>query len=427
MSGTTRKWRPVVMALVVAIFASACGTSDTDSETAPADSAAELLGANIDRAPAGAVDTGELVAGLNQFAFDYYGILNEASGEENVIFSPLSIGMAFGMADAGARGETAAEIERVFHFPASGEELHAAFNFLDQALADSGESTTRLANRMYPGVGYDVVEDFTETLAAFYGAPLERLDFATETEAARKRINAWVSDRTENRIPELLPAGTITPETVLVLVNALYLEAKWSQPFGKYPTEDAPFTRLDGSVVHAHLMHNAELEASYVDTEGYQAVELPYGGGEISMTVVVPDKGRFAEFEQGFDAERLAEIDTAMSGGIVDFFLPRWSASFSADLVETLPELGLRLPFMGGDFTGISPSNPFIGSGVHAADIEVDEEGTVAAAATGLGFAESGPPQPDAVIRADRPFVYLIRDTETGAVLFMGRVIDPEA
>ena len=426
MGWTTRKWRPVITALVVAIFASACGTSDTDSETAPAGSAGELLGADIERAPAGSVDTAELVGGLNHFGFDYYGVLAGASSEENVVFSPLSIGIAFGMADAGARGETAAEIERVFHFPSSGEELHAAFNALDQELADSGESTMRLANRMYPGIGYDLVRDFTETLAAFYGAPLERLDFTSEPEAARERINAWVSDRTEDRIPELFPAGAIKPETVLVLVNALYLEAKWSQPFGKYPTEDAPFTRLDGSVVDIPLMHNAELEARYVDAEGYQAVELPYGGGEIAMTVVVPDMGRFAKYQQEFDAERLAEIDAAMSEGIVDFFLPRWSASFSADLVETLPELGLRLPFAGGDFTGISPENPFIGEGVHAADVEVDEEGTVAAAATGLGFEESGPPQPDAVIRADRPFLYLIRDTETGTVLFIGRVLDPE-
>ncbi len=427
MRWTTRRWQAAVAGLVIAIFASACGTSDTDSETAPAGSTGDLLGASTDRVPAGDVDLAQLAGGLNGFAFDYYGVLAKASGEENVVFSPLSIGIAFGMADAGARGETAAEIERVFHFPASGAELHAAFNALDQELADSGESTMRLANRMYPGIGYDLVRDFPETLAAYYGAPLERLDFTGEPEAARERINAWVSDRTEDRIPELFPAGAIKPETVLVLVNALYLEAKWSQPFGKYPTEDGPFTLLDGSEVDIPLMHNAELEARYVNGERYQAVELLYGGGEISMTVVVPGMGRFAEFQQEFDAERLAEIDAAMSEGIVDLFLPRWSASFSVNLVETLPELGLRLPFTGGDFTGISPENPFIGEGVHAADIEVDEEGTVAAAATGLGFEDSGPPPPDAVIRADRPFLYLIRDTETGTVLFLGRVINPGA
>jgi serpin B len=424
------KGTELVALLLVTIavnLAAACGTSETDSAKAPAKSSEELLGVDIDRAPAGAVDTSNLVGGLNRFGFDYFGVLSEHSSGENVVFSPLSIGIAFGMAEAGARGATATQIERVFHLPSSDNSLHAAFNALDQELSDSGESTVRLANRMYPAVGYELVQDFIETLAASYGAPLERLDFAAEPEAARERINAWVADRTEDRIPELLPAGAIDPQTVLVLVNALYLEAKWSQPFGKYPTEDAPFSRVDGSKVDAPLMHNAELKARYVDAAGYQAVELPYGDGELSMLVVVPEEGEFLDFEGGFDADHLARIDAAMREGIVDLFLPRWSASFDVDLVETLPELGLTLPFNGGDFTGISPRNPFIGEGVHAADIEVDEHGTVAAAATALGFRVSGPPMPDAVIRADRPFLYLIRHAQTGTVLFLGRVTDPSA
>ena len=335
--------------------------------------------------------------------------------------------MAFGMTDAGARGETAAQIEDVFHLPGSGAELHAAFNALDQAFADAGKSTLRLANRLYPATGYPLVPEFVQTLGASYGAPLERLDFAADAKAARERINGWVAERTENRIPELLPAGFVDPATVLVLVNALYLEAKWSHPFGKYPTETQPFTRLDGSRAEVPLMHNAELQARYADAEAYQAVELPYGEGELSMLVVVPDEGGFAEFERGFDAERLAAVDAAMRRGIVDLFLPRWSDTSEIDLAKTLRELGLELPFDQGraDFTGISPRGPFINAGVHAADIEVDEWGTVAAAATGIGFAVSGPPTPDAVIRADRPFLYLIRHSETRAVLFLGRVVDP--
>ena len=418
---------PVVLVALIATLAVACGTSETGPAKAPAGSSGELVGADIDRAPAGAVDTTALVGGVNRFGFDYFKLVADRSGEENVVFSPLSIAIAFGMAHAGARGETAAQIQHVFHFPSSDETLHAAFNALDQGLADSGDSTLRLANRMYPAVGYELVGDFVTTLAASYGAPLERLDFAAEPEAARERINAWVADRTEKHIPELLAAGAVKPRTVLVLVNALYLEAKWSQPFGKYPTEDGPFTRLDGSVADAALMHNAELRARYVDAPGYQAVELPYGKGELAMTVVVPDEGQFLDFERRFDAEFLAQIDASMREGIVDLFLPRWSASFDVDLVETLPELGLTLPFKGGDFTGISPQNPFIGEGVHAADIEVDEHGTVAAAATALGFEESGPPVADAVIRADRPFIYAIRHAQTGTVLFLGRVTDPAA
>jgi serpin B len=413
-----RRTPSLALALAAALLAAGCGAADTEVEP-------EVLGADVPRAPAEPVDTRSLSDGLNRFGVDFHRLLAARSPGENVVFSPLSMGIAFGMADAGARGETAAQIEDVFHLPGSGEELHAAFNALDQALANVGRSTLRLANRMYPATGYELVPEFVRTLGASYGAPLERLDFAADTEAARGRINRWVAERTEERIPALMPSGSITPDTVLVLVNALYLEAKWSQPFGKYPTETAPFTRLDGSRVDIPLMRNAELGTRYVDADGYQAVELPYGDGELSMLVVVPTADGFGDFESRFDAERLAALDAEMSDGIVDLFLPRWSASFDVDLVEMLPELGLELPFRGGDFTGISPRNPFIGAGVHAADIEVNERGTVAAAATGLAFAESGPPTPDAVIRADRPFLYLIRHVETGAVLFLGRVVDP--
>ncbi|HYY76307.1 MAG TPA: serpin family protein [Gaiellaceae bacterium] len=413
-----RRTPSLALALAAALLAAGCGAADTEVEP-------EVLGADVPRAPAEPVDTRSLSDGLNRFGVDFHRLLAARSPGENVVFSPLSMGIAFGMADAGARGETAAQIEDVFHLPGSGEELHAAFNALDQALANVGRSTLRLANRMYPATGYELVPEFVRTLGASYGAPLERLDFAADTEAARGRINRWVAERTEERIPALMPSGSITPDTVLVLVNALYLEAKWSQPFGKYPTETAPFTRLDGSRVDIPLMRNAELGTRYVDADGYQAVELPYGDGELSMLVVVPKEDGFRDFESRFDAERLAALDAEMSDGIVDLFLPRWSASFDVDLVEMLPELGLELPFRGGDFTGISPRNPFIGAGVHAADIEVNERGTVAAAATGLAFAESGPPTPDAVIRADRPFLYLIRHVETGAVLFLGRVVDP--
>lgn len=426
-----RRTRFGLIVAVAALLAASCGGSEEERGVGAKGllgGGPGLVGADIDRAPGRSADTRPLAGGLNRFGLDYYALLSERSKGENVVFSPLSIGIAFGMADAGARGETARQIEDVFHLPASGEELHAGFNALDQALADSGKLTLRLANRMYPAVGYELVPDFVETLAAQYGAPLERLAFAADPEQARERINAWVAERTEKRIPELLPTGAIDPQTVLVLVNALYLKAKWSQPFVKSATKQALFARLDGSTVEVPLMRNPRLATRYAEGDGYQAVELPYGKGELSMLVVVPDEGRFTELERSFDFRRLAGIDAALREGMVELFLPRWSASFDVDLVETLSALGLTLPFdAGADFTGISPGNLWIGSGVHAADIEVDEWGTVAAAATAIGFKTSLPPPPDAVIRADRPFLYLIRDTESGTVLFLGRVVDPVA
>ncbi len=406
----------VLLALLATLVAAACGgggKSEGRGET----------GTEFDRAPAATATA--LAAGLTEFALDYYALRAERASEENLAFSPLSMAIAFGMADAGARGETAAEIEDVFHLPASGQDLHAAFNALNQALMNPGKPTVSLANRLFPATGYELQPDFVEDLGAHYGAPPEHLDFAAAAEPARERINAWVSDRTEKQIQELLPPGSIDSATRLVLVNALFFSAKWEQPFGEVPTKKAPFARPNGSTVRVPLMQNAELRTRFVDAEDIQAVEIFYDDGEFSMLVVVPT-GDFAAFEQTFDAARLAEIDKAARVGVVHLYLPRWSVSSRLDLTEDLPELGLVLPFGAlHDFTGISQDNPVLDEAVHAAKIEVDERGTVAAAGTGLAFPFAGPQKPAAVIRADRAFLYLIRHRETGAILFVGRLVDP--
>jgi serpin B len=410
----------VAAVLSLLAFGAGCGSGGT----LPAEG--EVVGSTVPRDRPGPVDTGALVSGMNGFGLDYLRLLAQESPEENVVISPLSIAMAFGMAEAGARGATADQIAEVFRFPSQGEELHAAFNALDRKLAGSGKSTLRLANRMYPHIDFPLVDEFVETLAAQYGAPLERLDLQGDSEGSRRRINEWIAERTEGRIEELLKPGFIDPQTVLVLVNALYVEAKWSQPFGKEATAPAPFTRLDGSRVDARLMRNPELATRFVDSPELQAVELPYGDGELSMLVVVPREGGLGELERSLDGATLAGIDERMRTGLVDLALPRWRAHFEVDLLETLELMGLTEL---ENFSGISPENPYLGKGVHAADIEVDEKGTVAAAATALGFKVCAcpPPRIDAVIRADRPFFYLIRDTETGTVLFAGRVVDPTA
>jgi serpin B len=256
---------------------------------------------------------------------------------------------------------------------------------------------------------------------------VEPLPLRAESERSRERINEFVAERTEDLIPELLPEGFVNSRSVMVLVNALYLEADWARPFGKYPTEDQPFTRHDGSTVTVPLMHERELQGPAVATDTYAATELPYEGGELSMLVIVPTEGHFDEVQARLGDDLVEEIDAAATPGAVELFLPRFESTSNLDLRGLMEgELGIEGVFGVAGFAGIAPGIT-LESAVHGADIAVDEIGTVAAAATALGFEESGPPEPDVVVRADTPFLYLIRHQPTGAVLFVGRVMDPAA
>jgi serpin B len=367
-----------------------------------------------------------VVSGLNDVGYELFHVAAEQSADD-VVLSPLSIGIAFGMADAGASGRTADALADLFAYPVEGEARWSAFNGLEQTVTDAGGPVVRLANRQFPDTGFATVKGYDDVLARWFGAGFEPLPLQSEPEASRARINDWVSERTEGLIPELLPAGFINELSVMVLVNALYLEADWAQPFGKYPTEDAPFTRLDGSTVTVPLMHELELTGPAVASDDYAATEIPYEGDELSMLVIVPADGRYDEIEGRLAGDLIAEIDDAADTAAVELWLPRFDSDTTLDLRDAI-ENGLGVDDLFGvpGWDGIAPDIT-LEQAVHAADIDVDENGTVAAAATGLGFAESGPPEPEITVRADRPFLYLIRHRPTGAVLFAGRVIDPTA
>lgn len=420
-----RLLRLLAIALVSVLVVTSCGDDEAvvDSTATDIEPVADPDG---DRPPADPTHLDELVAGLNGAGYELF-LAAAAGSDEDAVVSPLSIGLAFGMADVGATGDTAAALADLFGLPASGDERWAAFNALDLEVTDVGEPIVRLANRQFPDVGFDTAEGYDDTLARDFGVAVEPLPLQAEPEASRRRINDFVAERTEDLIPELLPSGFVNPQTVLVLVNALYLEADWARPFGKYPTEDQPFTRLDGSTVTVPLMHDLELRGPAVATDLYAATELPYEGGELSMLVIVPEEGRFQEVQSRLADGLVDEIDSRASEASVELFLPRFESDTNVDLRDLMEgELGVEGVFGVAGFDGIAEGIT-LEQAVHAADIAVDEIGTVAAAATGLGFEESGPPEPDVVVRADRPFLYLIRHQPTGAVLFVGRVLDPAA
>lgn len=413
---------PLALALVAVIgLSSACSAGEPG-----------LAMAAVARAKATEADAVTAAEALNAFGLDMYRRL--ASGDENLVFSPASIGLALAMARAGARGTTADEIDTVMHEVASDE--HAAWlNALDQALdARSGtyrdasheeqEVTLGIANAAFAQIDMNLQTAFLEALASRFGSGVRLVDFRGETEAARRLINSWVSDRTKERIPELLEPGVLNEMTRLALVNAIYLKAAWQHPFEAELTANGPFSLLDGSTVSVPMMSATE-SLRYASGEGWQAVEVPYVGGSLAMTVILPDD--LGAFETSFDPDALASITSSFEETSMRLTLPRFGIETRAELAELLAELGMPTAFTDdADFSGITPDYPLaISAVVHQANIDVDEAGTEAAAATAVIIRETSAPLVKVTLQVDRPFLFALRDVPTGAVLFLGRVVDP--
>lgn len=426
----------------VAAVLQACGGDDTaepsGSTPAPADgllrSDVALVSTSVDEAEAA-------TTALNAFGAEAYALLAALSDDTNgnLVFSPASIAIALTMVRAGAIGATGTEIDDVLHIedPAT---IHRAMNALSRALeARSGtfdvggeqrEVTLSIANSLWGQSGLAFEQPFLDTLAAEYDAGLRVTDFFADPEGSRSTINEWVSDETRERIPNLLPQGSITSDTRLTLVNAVYLKAPWMTPFGEVATVDRPFARLDGSTVDVPMM-SARVTAPYAAAAGWQAVELGYVGGELAMLLVVPDADGLATIEESLSAGLVEDVVTALSSAEVDLQLPRWDIETSAQLADLLTDLGMPTAFTdAADFSGISRDTALaISAVVHQANITVDENGTEAAAATAVIVGETSAPDPSDVVElhVDRPFLFALRDTTTGAITFLGRVADPSA
>lgn len=381
-----------------------------------------------------------LTEGLNDAGYDLFHYLAEGDGD--IVLSPLSIGLAFGMLDLGATGTVADALDDLFGYPVDGDDLWSAFNTLEQGVvsepdpastsADPDDAypelpTVRIGNRMFRDVAFEAYPEYAEDLARWFGAGVEPLAIADDPEGSRQYINDWVSDRTMGLIPELIPLGVIDPDTVMVLVNTLYLKAEWAEQFDEAATEDGDFTLLDGTTVTVPLMHQPTLDTWAYVGEDYAAVEIFYTyTGDLSMLVILPDEGGYADVESRLGTEFVSSIDASLTATPVDLYLPRFESSTDVNLREAFEEgLGVTglfyIPELGGIGEGI-----VVTDAVHSAKIVVDEEGTEAAAATAI-MAGRGAPGLDQIveIRVDRPFLYVIRDRSTGAVLFIGRVLDP--
>ena len=384
-------------------------------------------------------DLAELVSGNSAFAFDLYRTLAEEDG--NLFYSPYSISVALAMTYAGARGETERQMADTLHYLLPQGRLHTSFNSLDLELAsmadapeDEGDAfTLNLANAVWGQHDYEFLAPFLDVLAENYGAGVRPTDFVGSPEESRVRINDWVAEQTEDKVKDLIPEGAIDGSTRMVLTNAIYFNARWFHPFFKHLTSARPFRLLDGSEVDVPMMMMAAAERlGYADGDGYQAVELPYRGRDMWMTILLPDAGTFREFEESMDADLVAGILGDIEREYVELTMPKFEFESEFSLKETLKAMGMPNAFDGftADFSGMDGrSCPgvclLISDAFHKAFVSVDEEGTEAAAATGIVvILESARPPPKKVM-VDRPFIFLIRDRATDVILFVGRVENP--
>ena len=428
-----RKLSTFVAAAVLMMVLGACnGNLEPASE----------LRSTKDRAAPTAADTdlASLVRGNTAFAFDLYKALKEDDG--NLFYSPHSISLALAMTYAGARGDTESQMADALHFYLPQDTLHSTFNALDLKLAsrgkdDQGTDTEgfrlSIANAVWGQHDYEFQEMFLDLLAENYGAGVRPANFREDPEESRVTINDWIAEQTEDRITDLLPKGVIDTLTRMVLTNAIYFNANWAIPF-EQDTSEVPFYLLDGSDIFVPMMR-ATARFGYAKGEGYEAVDLPYDGHELSMTILLPDEGHFKEFEDSLDATLLERVLGDAQREYVALVMPKFEFESQFPLAQTLQGIGMSNAFdsQAADFSGMDGKSCFAGDDLclfiravfHKAFMSVDEQGTEAAAATGVvTMLVSGKPEP-IMVAIDRPFIFLIRDSETGAILFLGRVLNP--
>lgn len=414
---------PVTVGLLAALAGCGSASQVTASRTTPVRATAPRATPSVSRADAAALrDGNSLFAGRI--------LADMARTQPNLALSPASISQALSMAFAGARGATAAQIAAALEFTLPAGRLGAAFNAADRSLANvNGPDTTLdVANALYGQSGQRFRQAFLDVLASDYGAGLRTADFEHATDASRAAINAWVSAQTRGKIPALLGPGDLDPLTKLVLVNAVYLKAKWLEPFAHQDTFPAAF-HAPGATEQVPTMHQTGT-FGYKQAAGYQALELRYRGGRLAFDILLPSSGGIQPVLSSLARQGPLALLAGVRPTQVAVALPKFRLRTHFELSDPLQTLGMRLAFRPGraDLSGIAgrPGDLYIKAVVHEAYLNVDEAGTEAAAATGVtvvGTAVPAPPPVDFVV--DRPFVFVLRDTRTGSVLFSGVVSRP--
>ena len=377
----------------------------------------------------------DIVPGNTAFAFDLFRELQSASG--NVFFSPYSISVALAMTYSGARGDTATQMAQALHFGLPQESIPLAFHSLSDSVAaisqpDNGQTSApvelSVANALWGEQTFTFQQSYLDLLLTSYGAGLWRVDFRGNPDGARSMINQWVSDQTKGKIQDLLGPGTVTVDTRLILTNAIYFLGSWAVPFSPAATGDEPFTLLDGTSVAVPTMHTTEYLA-YAQADGLQLVEIPYAGDRLSLMVLLPDAGRFAEMEKTLDGTQFEQLLGQLQSARIALSLPKFRIESQFSLSSALQALGMTDAFdlNRSDFSGMDGARDLaISDVIHKAFVEVNEQGTEAAAATAtVMVGATAMPELPIEVKIDRPLLFAIRDRDTGTILFLGRVVDP--
>jgi len=382
-------------------------------------------------------DAQALLDGNNAFAFDFYRQVHGDGG--NLVYSPYSISLAAAMLYGGAGGETASQIASALHFTLPPDQFHPAFNALSLDLAQRPAQSKKIdrknpmqlsiANAVWGQQDYLFEKPYLDLLAVNYGAGVRLLDFAAAPDSARQQINDWVDRETKGKIKDVMPPGSIDPSTRMVLANAIYFKAAWQEAFVKKLTRDAPFTQLDGIQIQVPTMEtDGAIPVRFGSGDGYQAVALPYKGELAEMVIILPDQGRFESVETTLDAAKFAAILGELKPSDLTLYMPKFEFTVDFDLKQVLSSMGMPLAFDidNADFSGITQAERlYAQQAIHKAYVLVNEEGTEAAATSIIIMMPASLPMPPQELRIDRPFVFVIRDVETGTILFVGRVLNP--
>ncbi len=376
------------------------------------------------------------------FAVQLYKELSKSEG--NLFFSPISIQSALAMASEGAKADTLKQMQEVAKLDGASIESIAQLMIDLKPVAPKAvneevampQFELSIANAVWSQPAFPFNPAYVRRIKQTYAAQAESLDFVADPNAARKTINDWVEKQTREKIKNLLPEGSITEQTRLVLTNAVYFNAAWTERFNEDQTADAPFhlsvaDNIDGPKSKTVKMMQQQERLGYFDAGDFEAVSLPYALGQASMLILVPKKiGGIADVERWLSEQSVADLPDKLKVRQVALSLPRIKMEQSASLVPVLKRMGMTLAFDPGkaDFSGMSESEKLMITDVlHKAYVKVDEKGTEAAAATGVVVGVTAMPMPEepVVVRADRPFVMIIRENKTNGILFMGRVMDP--